>query len=115
QGVFSITVTDGETRQLHAGDVALLEDIAPCRGHITVVGDQTGFYCSLDNLGLRLTGINDGVFALILAHISPVLISLASLRGVAISGWSGCRYWPRPTFTAVSQRVRQLGKVFVTL
>ena len=43
QGVFSITVTDGETRQLHAGDVALLEDIAPCRGHITVVGDQMGF------------------------------------------------------------------------
>ena len=43
RGVFSITVTDGETRQLRPGDVALLEDIAPCRGHITVVGDQTGF------------------------------------------------------------------------
>lgn len=43
RGVFSITVTDGETRRLHPGDVALLEDIAPCRGHITVVGDQTGF------------------------------------------------------------------------
>lgn len=43
RGVFSITVTDGETRQLRPGDVALLEDIAPCRGHITVVGDQPGF------------------------------------------------------------------------
>jgi hypothetical protein len=43
QGLFSITVTDGETRQLHAGDMVLLEDIAPCRGHITVVGDKPGF------------------------------------------------------------------------
>lgn len=43
RGVFSITATDGETRQLHAGDMVLLEDIAPCRGHITVVGDQPGF------------------------------------------------------------------------
>jgi hypothetical protein len=41
--VFSITVTDGETRQLHAGDMVLLEDITPCRGHITVVGDKPGF------------------------------------------------------------------------
>jgi hypothetical protein len=31
-GVFSITVTDGETRQLHAGDMVLLEDITPCSG-----------------------------------------------------------------------------------
>ena len=43
QGLFSITVTDGETRQLHAGDLVLLEDITPCRGHITVVGDKPGF------------------------------------------------------------------------
>jgi hypothetical protein len=43
RGVFSITVTDGETRQLHAGDVVLLEDITPCKGHITVVGDEPGF------------------------------------------------------------------------
>jgi hypothetical protein len=42
-GVFSITTTDGETRQLHAGDVVQLEDVAPCKGHITVVGDTTGF------------------------------------------------------------------------
>ena len=43
RGVFSITVTDGETRRLHAGDTVLLEDIAPCKGHITVVGDKPGF------------------------------------------------------------------------
>ncbi len=43
RGVFSITVTDGETRQLHPGDLVLLEDIAPCKGHITVVGDEPGF------------------------------------------------------------------------
>ena len=43
RGVFSITVTDGEMRQLHAGDVVLLEDTTPCKGHITVVGDKPGF------------------------------------------------------------------------
>ena len=43
RGLFSITVTDGETRQLHAGDMVLLEDITPCRGHITVVGDEPGY------------------------------------------------------------------------
>src|ERR1700678_776310 len=43
QGVFSITVTDGETRQLHAGDLVQLEDITPCKGHITVVGEKPGF------------------------------------------------------------------------
>ena len=43
RGVFSITVTDGETRQLHAGDMVQLEDITPCKGHITVVGDKPGF------------------------------------------------------------------------
>jgi hypothetical protein len=42
-GVFSITATDGETRQFHAGEVLRVEDIAPCKGHITVVGDQPGF------------------------------------------------------------------------
>ena len=39
RGVFSIIVTDGETRQIHAGDMVLLEDITPCRGHITVWND----------------------------------------------------------------------------
>jgi uncharacterized cupin superfamily protein len=43
RGEFSVTVTDGETRQLHPGDMVLLEDITPCRGHITVVGDKPGF------------------------------------------------------------------------
>jgi hypothetical protein len=43
RGVFSITVTDGETRVLHPGDLVLLEDVTPCKGHITVVGDQPGF------------------------------------------------------------------------
>jgi hypothetical protein len=43
EGVFSITTTDGELRQLHPGDVVHLEDVAPCKGHITVVGDTTGF------------------------------------------------------------------------
>jgi hypothetical protein len=43
QGVFSITATDGETRQLHPGDLVQLEDITPCKGHITVVGDKPGF------------------------------------------------------------------------
>lgn len=43
RGTFSITVTDGETRRLQPGDVVQLEDIAPCKGHITVVGDKPGF------------------------------------------------------------------------
>lgn len=43
EGMFSVTTTDGETRRLHPGDVVHLEDVAPCRGHITVVGDTTGF------------------------------------------------------------------------
>jgi hypothetical protein len=42
-GLFSITATDGETRQFHVGEVLRLEDAAPCKGHITVVGDQPGF------------------------------------------------------------------------
>ncbi len=42
-GLFSITTTDGATRQLRPGDVVHLEDVAPCKGHITVVGDTTGF------------------------------------------------------------------------
>lgn len=42
-GVFSVTASDGETRQLHPGDLVHLEDVAPCKGHITVVGDTPGF------------------------------------------------------------------------
>jgi len=43
QGTFSITTTDGETRRLRPGSVFRLEDISPCKGHITVVGEQPGF------------------------------------------------------------------------
>jgi hypothetical protein len=43
QGSFSITTTDGETRRLSPGSVFRLEDTSPCKGHITVVGDQPGF------------------------------------------------------------------------
>src|SRR5215813_12685187 len=42
-GSFSITTTDGETRRLRPGSVFRLEDTSPCKGHITVVGDQPGF------------------------------------------------------------------------
>lgn len=44
QGEFSITTTDGETRDFHPGDVFRLEDTPPCKGHITVVGDTPGFF-----------------------------------------------------------------------
>jgi hypothetical protein len=43
EGEFSITVTDGETRKLRPGDVVRLEDVAPCKGHITVVGEKPGY------------------------------------------------------------------------
>jgi hypothetical protein len=41
-GSFSITTTDGETRRFHVGDVIRAEDVAPCKGHITV-DDGSGF------------------------------------------------------------------------
>jgi hypothetical protein len=40
RGTFSITTTDGETRRFAAGDVIRVEDTAPCKGHITVAGDE---------------------------------------------------------------------------
>ena len=43
EGVMSITVTDGETRRFAAGDVLRVEDTAPCKGHISVVGDEPSF------------------------------------------------------------------------
>ncbi len=43
KGDVSITATDGETRQFHVGDVIRVEDVTPCKGHITVAGDQPGF------------------------------------------------------------------------
>ena len=42
-GDFLITATDGETRRFRPGDVLRLEDTAPCKGHITVVGKKPGF------------------------------------------------------------------------
>jgi hypothetical protein len=42
-GVFSVTTTDGNTRRFSPGDVVRVEDTAPCKGHITVVGDKPGF------------------------------------------------------------------------
>jgi len=42
-GTFSVTASDGETRQLQPGDVVQLEDISPCKGHVTVVGDKPGY------------------------------------------------------------------------
>lgn len=43
QGVMSITATDGETRRFGPGDVLRVEDTAPCKGHISVVGDRASF------------------------------------------------------------------------
>jgi hypothetical protein len=43
QGVLSLITTDGETRRFRAGDVVRVEDIAPCKGHIAVWGDQPGY------------------------------------------------------------------------
>ncbi len=42
-GDFSITASDGETKRLRPGDVVRLEDTAPCKGHVTVVGDKPGY------------------------------------------------------------------------
>ena len=44
KGEFSITATDGETRRFVPGDVFRVEDVPPCQGHITVVGDNPGFF-----------------------------------------------------------------------
>src|SRR5258708_13643772 len=43
QGTSSITTTDGEPRRLRPANVFRFEDTSPCKGHITVVSDQTGF------------------------------------------------------------------------
>jgi len=40
KGVLSVTTTDGETRRFRPGDVVRVEDTSPCKGHITVVGDE---------------------------------------------------------------------------
>ena len=43
QGAMSITTTDGETRRFGPGDVLRVEDTAPCKGHISVVGEKASF------------------------------------------------------------------------
>ena len=40
KGVLWIKVSDGETREFHAGDVIEVLDVAPARGHITWVGAE---------------------------------------------------------------------------
>lgn len=44
EGDFTIIATDGATRHFRPGDVFRVEDTAPCKGHITVVGDKPGFF-----------------------------------------------------------------------
>ena len=41
-GDWEVTTTDGETRHFRLGDVVRLDDTAPCKGHIAVVGDESG-------------------------------------------------------------------------
>jgi len=43
EGTMSITTTDGTTRRFGPGDVVRVEDVAPCKGHISVAGDQPAF------------------------------------------------------------------------
>lgn len=43
-GLMSVITSDGQTRQFKAGDVLRVEDLAPCKGHISVVvGDRTSY------------------------------------------------------------------------
>lgn len=44
RGNFSVIATDGEARQFRPGDVLRVEDAPPCKGHITVVGDEPGSF-----------------------------------------------------------------------
>lgn len=44
EGDFAVTTTDGETRRFRPGGVLRVEDIPPCKGHITVAGDTPGFF-----------------------------------------------------------------------
>ena len=37
-GQMSITTSDGQTRRFGSGDVLRVEDVAPCKGHISEVG-----------------------------------------------------------------------------
>ena len=44
EGDFAVIATDGETRHFRPGAVVRVEDVAPCKGHITIAGDQPGFF-----------------------------------------------------------------------
>ena len=39
-GTMTITTSDNASRRFAAGEVLRVEDVAPCRGHISVVGDE---------------------------------------------------------------------------
>lgn len=43
EGEMSITTSDGETRRFKPGDVVRVDDTAPCKGHISVVGDRPSY------------------------------------------------------------------------
>jgi hypothetical protein len=42
-GQMSVTTSDGQSRQFVAGDVLRVEDAAPCKGHISVVGASPAY------------------------------------------------------------------------
>jgi hypothetical protein len=37
-GEMTVSTSDGQTKHFKAGDVLRIEDVAPCKGHISVVG-----------------------------------------------------------------------------
>lgn len=43
EGSMSVTTSDGATREFRAGDVLRVEDVAPCKGHISVVGSAPAY------------------------------------------------------------------------
>ena len=43
EGGMAVTASNNETRHFRAGDLLRVEDVAPCKGHISVVGDETTF------------------------------------------------------------------------
>jgi quercetin dioxygenase-like cupin family protein len=40
-GQMSVTTSDGHSRRFRVGDVLRVEDVAPCKGHISVAGPTT--------------------------------------------------------------------------
>jgi hypothetical protein len=43
EGAMSVTTSDGETRRFGPGDVLRVDDVAPCKGHISVVGGAPAY------------------------------------------------------------------------